>query len=145
MATDGADSPPDFVTDSDSNDDELQSTNNDEPMVYGDQGTNLTKNQWKCAAGETAYWDGWHKDAWAAAHSSQEAPPPPPPPWRVEPEVKNDVTMLTGTWKQEDDNDEDWDGWEDPPQYVGSPYRHQVDGEIPTKRWHPFCGREGSH
>ena len=83
---DGADYPPAFVSDSASNepDDELQPTNNEEPMVYGDQGTNLTKNQWKCAAGETAYWDGWHKDAWAAVHSSQEALPPPPLPWRTE-------------------------------------------------------------
>ena len=89
MATDGADSCPDFVTDSDSNNDELQSTNNDEPIVYGDPGTNLTKDQWKCSACDTAFWDAWHNDAWGAAHSSQQAPPPPP--WRVESEANDDT------------------------------------------------------
>ena len=73
-----------------------RTTNDDEPMKYGDAGGDgLTTDQWKCAAGESAYWYAWEQFAWSnnqsiwrtdEEHERRSAAPPPPRPIEVDDE-----------------------------------------------------------
>ena len=56
------------VEDATRNETETQrTTNDDEPMKYGDavHGDGLSRDQWVCEAGETAWWHAWQEPAWS--------------------------------------------------------------------------------
>ena len=123
----GADYTPSISTDSDEEKTQ-RTTNDDEPMTYGEggQGDGLSRDQWVCAAGDSAHWHAWHQDAWTTSHwqahaesSDARAAAPPPQPWR--PVVDDEGNELpcappsksTGVWQDHDELDVAWKWWEE--------------------------------